>query len=115
MLEIVAARALVSAVISYADIRRKNISIWGNNKPWLIARGTVGTFSLILVYYAVTTLPLAEATILQYLHPVFTSLLALLFLKEIMQRSTIACIVLCLLGLFIMLQPNLLLNNSMKL
>jgi len=112
VLEIVAARAIVSALISYVYIKRKKISMWGNNKPLLIARGTVGAFALIFVYYAVTTLPLAEATILQYLHPVFTAILALLFLKENIQRSTITCIVLCLLGLFIMIQPNLLHDNS---
>jgi len=112
VLEIVAARAIVSAIISYADIKRKKISVWGNNKPWLIARGIVGAFALMLVYYAVTSLPLAEATILQYFHPVFTAVLALLFLKENIQRSTITCIILSLLGLFIMIQPNFLHDNS---
>jgi len=107
VLEIVAARAIVSAIISYADINRKNIPIWGHNKVLLIARGTVGSFALMFVYYAVTTLPLAEATILQYLHPVFTAILALFFLKETIQRSTIACIVISLLGLFIIIYPNL--------
>ncbi len=107
VLEIVAARAIVSGFISYADIKRKKISLWGNNKPLLIARGMVGAFALMFVYYAVTTLPLAEATVLQYLHPVFTAILALFFLKEIIQRSTIACIAISLLGLFIIIQPNL--------
>ncbi len=114
VLEIVAARSIVSAIISYADIKRKKISIWGHNKPLLIARGTVGAFALMFVYYAVTTLPLAEATILQYLHPVFTAVLALVFLKEIIQRSTIACITLSLLGLFVMIQPNLQLDSSVQ-
>jgi drug/metabolite transporter (DMT)-like permease len=108
VLEIVAARAIVSGLISYADIKRKKISPWGNNKPWLIARGAVGAFALFFVYYAITTLPLAEATILQYLHPVFTAVLAFIFLKEIIQRSTITCMALSLLGLLIMLQPNVL-------
>jgi drug/metabolite transporter (DMT)-like permease len=112
VLEIVAARAIVSAIISYADVKRKRISVWGNNKPWLIARGAVGAVALMLVYYAITTLPLAEATILQYLHPVFTAILALLFLKENIQRSTLTCIVLSLLGLFIMIQPNFVHDNS---
>jgi len=107
VLEIVAARAIVSGIISYADIKRKKISMWGHNKPLLIARGMVGAFALMFVYYAVTTLPLAEATVLQYLHPVFTAILALFFLKEIIQRSTIACIAISLLGLFIIIQPNL--------
>ena len=112
VLEIVAARAIVSGIISYADIKRKNISLWGHNKTLLIARGTVGTFALMFVYYAVTTLPLAEATVLQYLHPVFTAILALFFLKEVIQRSTIACIVLSLIGLVIIIQPNLQIDND---
>lgn len=107
VLEIVAARAIVSAVISYLDIKRKKISLWGNNKPWLVARGAVGALALIFVYYAVTTLPLAEATILQYVHPVFTALLAVIFLKETVQRSTLVCIVVSLIGLGVMVAPNI--------
>ncbi len=112
VLEIVAARAIVSGIISYADIKRKKISMWGHNKALLIARGTVGSFALMFVYYAVTTLPLAEATVLQYLHPVFTAVLAVFFLKETIQRSTIACIVVSLLGLFVIIQPNLQLDTG---
>tara|TARA_R100001377_G_scaffold38314_1_gene21303 strand:- start:83 stop:913 length:831 start_codon:yes stop_codon:yes gene_type:complete len=112
VLEIVAARAIVSGIISYADIKRKKISLWGHNKTLLIARGTVGSFALMFVYYAVTTLPLVEATVLQYLHPVFTAVLAVIFLKESIQRSTITCIAISLLGLFIIIQPNLQLDNA---
>jgi drug/metabolite transporter (DMT)-like permease len=117
--EIVAARAIVSAIISYVDVKCKNIPLWGNNKKLLIARGTVGSFALMFVYYAVTTLPLAEATLLQYLHPAFTAILALWLLKETIQRSTIACIVISLIGLFIIIYPNLtqsdlLLSNSLQ-
>jgi drug/metabolite transporter (DMT)-like permease len=111
VLEIVAARAVVSGIISYADIKRKKISLWGHNKTLLVARGTVGSFALMFVYYAVTTLPLAEATVLQYLHPVFTAVLAVFFLKETIQRSTITCIAISLLGLFIIIQPNLQLDS----
>lgn len=105
--EIVAARALVSLIISYIDVKRKGISVWGNNKPLLFVRGAVGTAALMCVYYAVTTLPLAEATILQYVHPVFTALLGVLFLKERIQTSTMICIAFCLAGLFVMVQPNM--------
>ena len=47
--EIVAARALVSLIISYIDVKRKGISIWGNNKPLLFVRGAVGTAALMCV------------------------------------------------------------------
>lgn len=104
--EIVAARALVSLIISYIDVKRKKISVWGNNRPLLIARGAVGTVALFCVYYSITTLPLAEATILQYVHPVFTALIAFLFLREKVQLSTAICIALSLVGLGVMVYPN---------
>jgi drug/metabolite transporter (DMT)-like permease len=106
LLEIVAARCLVSLVISYIDVRRKGLSVWGHHRPLLLARGIVGTFALVCVYYAVTTLPLAEATLLQYTHPVFTALLALLLLKEGIHLSTVACIILSITGLLIMVEPG---------
>ncbi|WP_022942849.1 DMT family transporter [Psychromonas hadalis] len=105
--EIIAARAFVSLVISYLDIKRKKIALWGNNKKLLMARGIIGTLALICIYYAVTTLPLAEATLLQYTYPVFTAVLAFFFLKEKIQRSTLICIILSLLGLVVMVMPNL--------
>ncbi|MBB1312106.1 DMT family transporter [Aliivibrio sp. SR45-2] len=113
--EIVAARALVSLTISYLDVKRKGISIWGHNKPLLLARGSVGTVALMCVYYAVTTLPLAEATILQYVHPIFTALLGVLFLKEYIQKSTMICIAFCLVGLFVMVQPGMSSGSSNEL
>ncbi len=110
--EIVAARALVSLIISYLDVKRKRISVWGNNRPLLVARGMTGAMALICVYYAVTTLPLAEATILQYLHPVFTALLALFFLKEQVQKTTLLCIVFSITGLLVMVKPGFLFGTA---
>ncbi|MGF1720968.1 DMT family transporter [Vibrio kyushuensis] len=113
--EIVAARALVSLIISYIDVRRKGISLWGNNKKLLFARGAVGSLALICVYFAIATLPLAEATILQYLHPVFTAVLALIFLRERIQISTIICILFCLTGLYLIVSPGTTLAGSIEL
>jgi len=108
VMEILAARALISSVLSYADIKRKGISLWGHNKPLLIARGVMGTIALMCFFYAITVLNLAETTLLQYLSPIFTSLLAYVFLQEKIQSSTIACIVSSLIGLLLMVQPQLL-------
>lgn len=107
LMEIVIARALVSLVISYVDVKRKRIAIWGHNKLLLSARGVVGAAALICVYYSVTTLPLAEATVLQYLHPVFTALLAFMLLGERVQMSTMICILLSITGLVVMVKPDL--------
>lgn len=108
VMEILVARALVSSVLSYIDIKRKGISPWGHKKSLLIGRGVAGTLALMCFFYAFTVLPLAEATLLQYLNPVFTSILALFFLKEKINRSTMVCIVSCLIGLVLMVQPDFL-------
>ncbi|SKC31324.1 aromatic amino acid exporter [Photobacterium piscicola] len=113
--EIVAARAVVSLLISYADVKRKRIDIWGNNRKLLLTRGITGSLSLICVYYAVSTLPLAEATILQYLNPVFTAVLAILFLKEKIHISTIICILCSIMGLLLMVGPGLTLDHVQQL
>lgn len=112
ILEIVAARSLVSLVISYADVRRKGLSPWGTQRRLLVARGGIGAFALICVYYAITTLPLAEATLLQYMHPVFTAVLGLLLLRENIQPSTVVCILLSVAGLVVMVQPDILTGSK---
>ncbi|WP_415886407.1 DMT family transporter [Neptuniibacter sp. QD37_6] len=106
VLEIVAARALVSLGLSYLDVKRKRISIWGQHKPLLLARGIVGALALVCVYYSVTTLTLADATVLQYTYPAFTAVLALLFLGERIKLATMLCILLSFVGVVVMVRPG---------
>ncbi len=108
VLEIVAARALVSGVISYIDVKRKGISLWGNKKILLFSRGLAGAIALVAVYTALVNLPFAEATVLQYLHPMFTAVLAVIFLKERLRFPTILCIVLSFIGLILIVRPDIL-------
>lgn len=108
VLEIVAFRSLVSAVLSFLDIRRKAIPVWGKRKGLLFARGAVGALTLICVYYSMTSLPYAVATVLQYLHPMFTAILAFLFLRERIHSATIICILFSLTGLIVIVRPEFL-------
>ena len=80
----------------------------GQRKGLLIARAVVGTLALMCVYYAVTSMPLADATVLQYLHPMFTALIAWFVLKERIQRSTLICIALSITGLLMIARPEFL-------
>lgn len=106
VLEIVAVRALISLLLSWVDIRRKRIPILGHNRPFLMLRGLFGTIGLVAVFYSVTTLPIALAVLLQYIHPTFTAVLALFFLKERVQLGTVLCIVLSFIGLYIVTVPQ---------
>ncbi|WP_286240688.1 DMT family transporter [Neptuniibacter halophilus] len=106
VLEIVAARAAVSLLLSYLDIKRKRIQVWGEQKMLLVARGAIGAVALVCVYYSVTTLTLADATVLQYTHPAFTALLALLFLGERIRAATLVCLLLSFAGVLVMVRPG---------
>ena len=53
--EIIAARALVSLILSYADVYRK-INPFGTQHGLLFARGVIGTIAMIGIYYAINTL-----------------------------------------------------------
>jgi drug/metabolite transporter (DMT)-like permease len=106
VLQIIAFRAAISLAISLAVVLRKGIPVLGQQRLWLLARGVVGFLALLCVYYSVVHLPLAEATILQYVHPIFTLLIALLFLGERIHSRTVICIALSLAGLVLVAQPG---------
>lgn len=80
--ELVLARSLVSFAISFYIIKRRGLPVLGNNKKWLLVRGVSGVIALTIFFYTIHTLPLVIASLLQYLSPIFTVILALLFLKE---------------------------------
>ena len=105
LLQIIFVRALVSVVLSLVDIARSRVHPLGNRRGLLLGRGLSGFLALTGVFYAILQLPYAQATVLQYLHPVFTALLAFWFLAERPTSATLVCIVLSLLGLGFMVSP----------
>ncbi len=112
VIEIVAARSVVSLLLSYVGLKHLGIPLLGNRKGLLFARGFVGFIALICVFYAVTHLPLAEATVLQYLHPMFTAVLAFIFLREIASKGAIVCVLFSFVGLLVILKPPLLFGTT---
>ncbi|XP_041939431.1 solute carrier family 35 member G1 [Alosa sapidissima] len=49
---------------------------------YLILRGFLGSSAMILLFYSVQQMPLADATVIMFSNPVFTAILAWIFLKE---------------------------------
>ena len=110
--EVVFARAIVSVALSWWLLRRAGIPPWGNRRLLLIWRGAIGTAALLCVYAALATLPLASATVLQYLYPPFTSVLALLMLGEQIGKRVMASMALGWLGVLLVAQPAALLQGG---
>ena len=80
--ELVFARSLVSFSISFAIIKYRGLPVLGNNRKWLLLRGTAGMFALTIFFFTLHTLPLAIASTLQYLSPIFTVMIAAQLFKE---------------------------------
>jgi drug/metabolite transporter (DMT)-like permease len=110
--EIVLARAAVALVLSWLLLRRAGVAPWGTRRGLLLLRGTFGFLGLTCVFYAVTHLPIAEATVIQYLHPVFTALLAAPFLGERAGRALVGGVALSLLGVAAVARPDALLAGA---
>jgi drug/metabolite transporter (DMT)-like permease len=81
-IEIVWFRSVFSLVFTYIILRKQAISVFGNNKGSLVIRGIVGSISLILFFYTLQRIPLASAVTMQYLSPIFTTILGVFILKE---------------------------------
>ena len=104
--EVVLARALISLVLSWWLLRQQQLSPWGTRRTTLIWRGVVGSAALFCVYAAIAQLPLAAATVLQYLYPTFTAALAWGALGERAGKRVLLAMALGWSGVLLVAQPN---------
>ncbi|MBT3648660.1 MAG: DMT family transporter [Flavobacteriales bacterium] len=74
--EIVFFRSVISLTICTIWIRRLGIPFLGHNHKWLLIRGVAGMTALFLFFVTIKEMPLASATTIQYISPIFTVLLA---------------------------------------
>ena len=81
-MEIVFFRCLISFLITFFFLKIKNVNIFGSNKFLLILRGIFGTLGLYFYFIILQEIPLATASTLIYLTPLFTSLVGIIVLKE---------------------------------
>jgi drug/metabolite transporter (DMT)-like permease len=80
--EIIFFRSVVSLIMSYVVLKQRRINLWGNNKKWLIIRGIAGSAGLLFFFTTIKVMPLGSAIAIQYLSPIFTSLLGIIIVKE---------------------------------
>jgi drug/metabolite transporter (DMT)-like permease len=102
--ELVFFRSLIVCAISFYYIRKLNLPIAGNNRKWLFIRGVSGLTALMLFFMTLKNIPLASATSLQYLSPIFTVLFAVWLNKQKVKKmqwvyfALAFCGVLCIKG-----------------
>ena len=98
--ELVFARATISIILTRFYLYKNNINPWGYQKSLVIIRGFLGTVALFCIFKALTILPIATATVIQYIYQTFTVICAYIILKEFILRRIIYSIILVGLELF---------------
>jgi drug/metabolite transporter (DMT)-like permease len=82
VLEIVFFRCTIGVFFSYAGLKKANADWRGSNRKLLLLRGLFGTTALVLFFLTLQKIPLASAMTIQYLSPIFTTIIAIFLLKE---------------------------------
>jgi drug/metabolite transporter (DMT)-like permease len=103
--EIVFARGVVSLALCVLALRRAGVSPWGVQRRRLVVRGLIGASGLGCLFYALRSLPLADATVIQYLHPVFTAVLAAFVLRERAGAGILLSLALGVAGVLLVARP----------
>ncbi|HSK19703.1 MAG TPA: DMT family transporter [Longimicrobiales bacterium] len=106
--EIVLARSLIMAVISFVALRSRRIPVLGERRRLLVVRGLLGFGALSCFYYALVHLPLADATVIQYTNPAFAAVFAVFVLGERMRIREVLCIALSITGVLLVARPGFL-------
>jgi drug/metabolite transporter (DMT)-like permease len=105
--ELVLFRSLVSITFCIYIIKKRGIPFFGVNKKWLIARGFFGTTALLMFFLTLKDLPLAVATTVQYLSPIFTIIFAIYLNGQKVKPIQYLFFLISFLGIFIMKADDL--------
>lgn len=81
-IEVIFFRSIISLLISFVLLKKQRVPVFGNNKKLLLLRGLAGAMGLIFFFNTLQNIPLASAVTLQFLTPIFTTLLGIFLVKE---------------------------------
>ncbi len=112
--ELVFARATISIAITRFFLYKKNINPWGYQKRLLFIRGLLGTVALFCIFKSLTILPIATATVIQYIYPTFTVICAYIFLKEYIYKRIVYSIIVGWIGIVLVSKPEFNPNNNIQ-
>jgi drug/metabolite transporter (DMT)-like permease len=86
--------------------------VWGVRRGLLASRGLVGAGAMSLLYIILGRMPLGDATTLHYTAPIWTAILAAVFLGERLRPVVFAGTALCLVGVGLVAQPSFLFGSG---
>jgi drug/metabolite transporter (DMT)-like permease len=81
-MEVVFFRTTIATVACLIGLYQAKADWRGSNRSLLLLRGIFGTTALFLFFLTLQNIPLASAMTIQYLSPIFTSIIAIFVLSE---------------------------------
>jgi len=81
-MEVVFFRCFTAMLIAFGALYKAEVSWIGSNRKLLLLRGFFGTIALYTFFLTIQNIPLASAVTIQYLSPIFTTIIAIFLLKE---------------------------------
>ena len=101
-MEVVFFRCGISLAICLYLLQKEKVDWRGSNRKLLFLRGVFGTISLYAYFLTLAHMPLGTAVTIQYLSPIFTTILALVILDEKVRPITWLFYLISFAGVFIM-------------
>ena len=103
-------RNIIAVFISSIPLIKhwKVINIPKNKTGWLvlISRSVFGTIGLVLNFYAISHISLADSSIIQKLYPFIIIILSYIFFKEEITRFQFFSIIISFIGIILIIKPS---------
>lgn len=100
-IEIILFRSIISFGISLFFLKRQKVVVWGNNRKVLLGRGLAGAIALMIYFSLLQQIPLATASTLIYLSPIFTTVIGIFLVNEKIKPIQFAFFGLSFLGILV--------------
>lgn len=81
-MEVVFFRCSIATILCFIGLNRASADWRGSNRTLLLLRGLFGTTALYCFFLTIQNIPLASAMTIQYLSPIFTTIIAIFLLSE---------------------------------
>jgi drug/metabolite transporter (DMT)-like permease len=103
---VVLTRGVMMSAVFLAAARWQGAPIVGRQPGLLLLRGLIGYGALSCYFYSVQRLPLGDAVLLQYSHPLFVAMIAPVFLGEPTRRGHAWILLTALAGVALIVHPS---------
>ena len=101
-------RNLISLIMAVIMIRNSRASYWGKreNRKLLTARACLGLAGVVLYFYSISQLILADSTMINKMSPFFVTLFAAWFLKEKLSPVQFPALIGVFVGALLIIKPQ---------